>query len=626
MGEEVIYKDRQILILFLIFSAAIALILAPHSGTASRIPNGLAEPLETGRLSLATGPLRVDAANPRYFTDGSGKAILLAGSHTWDNRQDQGTGDFDWSGYLDDLEAWGHNFFRLWVWEQPKGITTSPDPVNPNTTLTPEIWLRTGPGNANDGDLKFDLTQYNSDHFDRLRQRVIEAGNRGFYVSIMLFDGWSVAQKGGGTNPWTYHPFNKDNNINGIDGDTNGDNSGYETEDLSIQSVTNLQEAYVAHVIETVNDLDNVLYEICNESDVNVEWQNHIIDYIHAYEANKPKQHPVGFTATSSPNSTLFASDAEWISPNGGDGYFSDPPASDGSKVIVLDNDHIFGIGGDRSWYWKGFTRGLNLLYMDAWDGHFLYGMGDQNVRDNLGWIRGYANRMNLEAMTPHGELSSSGYALANPAAIGAEYLVYLPDGGSVTVDLSGILGTLNVEWFNPSHGTITSGGITTGGSNRSFSAPFSGDAVLYIFQSGSISTPTPTSTSTATSMPTLTPTFASTLTPTTTPINEGLIITGVQLYPLDTLALVAWKTNRPATGRVDYGISPILDMSTQETMDHVITHSIWLTGLIPDTTYVYQLYSQDLAGISATSLILNFSTLSAEEVKRMYLPIITFR
>src|SRR5262245_14572392 len=36
----------------------------------------------------ATGPLRVSTVNPRYFTDGSGKAIFLTGSHTWGNLQD----------------------------------------------------------------------------------------------------------------------------------------------------------------------------------------------------------------------------------------------------------------------------------------------------------------------------------------------------------------------------------------------------------------------------------------------------------------------------------------------------------------------------------------------------------
>ena len=60
------------------------------------------------------GPLRVNPGNPRYFTDNSGKSILLAGSHTWANRVDNGFLDppapFDYAGYLDFLQANNHNF------------------------------------------------------------------------------------------------------------------------------------------------------------------------------------------------------------------------------------------------------------------------------------------------------------------------------------------------------------------------------------------------------------------------------------------------------------------------------------------------------------------------------------
>jgi hypothetical protein len=86
--------------------------------------------------------------------------------------------------------------------------------------------------------------------------------------------------------------------------------------------------------------------------------------------------------------------------------------------------------------------------------------------------------------MTPRPDLCSSGYCLANPAASGAEYLVYLPTGGSVSVNLSGASGALSVEWFNPSNGTAIEGGTTSGGSIHFFTAPFQGDAVLYIHQS----------------------------------------------------------------------------------------------------------------------------------------------
>jgi hypothetical protein len=71
----------------------------------------------TGAVAPAKGPLKVLAGNPRYFTDGTGKAIYLTGSLTWSNQNDQGTTDpppvFDFNGYLDFLQAHNHNFIRL---------------------------------------------------------------------------------------------------------------------------------------------------------------------------------------------------------------------------------------------------------------------------------------------------------------------------------------------------------------------------------------------------------------------------------------------------------------------------------------------------------------------------------
>jgi hypothetical protein len=455
--------------------------------TPTRTPTRTATPTATATTTTtaATGPLRVSTVNPRYFTDGSGKAIFLTGSHTWDNRQDLGAHTFDHTRYMTMLQQYNHNLVRFWVWEQPKGITTWPDPAEPLATLLPEIFARTGPGTAADGGLKFNLDQYNQAHFDRLRQRVLDAGNRGIYMSVMLFDGWSVEQKSGGANPWTYHPFNATNNVNGINGDPNSDQSGAEIHTLQIAAVNAKQKAYVRKVIDTINDLDNVLYEISNESsDASVAWQYDMINYIKSYQATKPKQHPVGMTVIwpNGSNTDIFNSPADWVSPNGGtnDVYKNNPPAATGNKVIVSDTDHLWGIGGDREWAWKSFTRGLNVIYMDPWDGQFIPVSANIDLRVNMGYILTYAKKINLVAMTPRGDLVSTGYALANPVA-GGQYLVYLPTGGTVTVNLTGTPGTLNVEWFNPATGATTSGGTVGGGASRQLTPPFGGDAVLYI-------------------------------------------------------------------------------------------------------------------------------------------------
>src|SRR5262245_60556748 len=73
-----------------------------------------AAPGRAAEEAPAPGPLRVHPENPRYFTDGSGRAVYLTGSHTWNNLVDMGRGDppgpFDFDGYLDFLGRHGHNF------------------------------------------------------------------------------------------------------------------------------------------------------------------------------------------------------------------------------------------------------------------------------------------------------------------------------------------------------------------------------------------------------------------------------------------------------------------------------------------------------------------------------------
>jgi len=101
-----------------------------------------------------------------------------------------------------------------------------------------------------------------------------------------------------------------------------------------------------------------------------------------------------------------------------------------------------------------------------------------ESIRKNMGYARGYAVRMNLAAAIPRGDLASTGYCLA---AVGSEYLVFLPNGGSVDVNLTGVTGTRTVEWLNISNGQTTIGTPVQGGKTVNVRAPFSGAAVVYI-------------------------------------------------------------------------------------------------------------------------------------------------
>lgn len=447
------------------------------------------------QAAVATGPLRIHPENPRYFADGkktpqgSLRAVYLTGAHTWNSMVDMGRNDppekFDWEAYLTFLEKHHHNFIRLWAWDS----TTWDTRANGNLAkdfvhhAAPLPWMRSGPGNALDGKPRFDLTKFNAEYFDRLRSRVTSARERGIYVSVMLFEGWGLyhGNRRAGTQQawaWNSHPFNPANNINGIKVEGADALSG-KVHSMRSPDVNNLQALYIRKVVDTVNEFDNVLYEVINEGGEK-EWNWWVIETIHDHERGKPKQHPVGNTGHGAERiATMLDSPAEWVSPGRADGYGEDPPAWNEKKVSLLDTDHIWGVGGNVPWVWKSFLRGHNPLFMDPYDGSIL---GEdrswERIRAALGEARRYADRVDLASMTPQSEWSSTGYCLANA---GREYLVYQPAKNSeFTIELKA--GTYRIEWFDPTRGIQIAGeSLKTRDGTQKFKAPFDADAVLYI-------------------------------------------------------------------------------------------------------------------------------------------------
>jgi hypothetical protein len=394
----------------------------------------------------------------------------------------------DFFAYLAFLRYHHHNFFRLWAWE----TSFNPKVTQGTICYDPMPYQRPGPGIALDGNPKFDLTRFNQAYFDRLRARIAAARDSGVYSSVMLFNGFSIEGKGNvGGDPWQGHPFNPKNNVNAIDG-----GGGKAVHTLANPTVTAHQEAYVRKVIDTVNDLDNVLYEITNEDSghrAGIAWQIHMIRFIKQYEATQSKQHPVGMTACwpEGNDATLLASPADWISPT------ARLLKADARKVILNDSDHSYfwtglkadGLAAQRAWVWENFTRGSQCLFMDPYldpshdvgRNHPVDGKPDgywDTLRQAMGRTRTFAERINLAAMLPHDELASTKFCLADP---GKEYLVYLPQGGAVTVDLSAASGPLNLEWTRAAEGTTIRAEPVSGGGLRTMQTPFSGDAVLYL-------------------------------------------------------------------------------------------------------------------------------------------------
>lgn len=462
--------------------------------------------------SQATGPLVV-SENANYFKDANGTVLTLNGSQTWNTLQDWGTNgsvrptDFD--GFVKFLVSHGHNFTLLWYTELPKFCnfpsTASAPPV---FVVTPHPWPRTGPGKASDGGAKFDLAKFDPAYFDRLRARTQALGKAGIYAGIYLFTGeWLNIFRC----PGDGFPFTGTNNINGIDDGYTSGPKGIEAVTMTApNAITRIQDAYVEKVVDTLNDLPNVLWIVSEEAPANSTWWNdHHIAHLRAYESKKRYQHPIGYAALiRAPDTVIYNSEADWVAPQAR----ISPARSCGSgrppcKVNVNDSDHsYFGMWKDtpqqnRNYIWQNFANGSQVLFMDPYNIYYpresrnVCGSPEnaicatpdkryENFRDNLGYLSKYSRRLNLAKVTAQKSLSSTGYCLAQTPAEGAEYLVYAPSGGSFTVDVSAMPAArkLAVEWFNPATGASVAGNpVSAGSSSQSFTPPFSGDAVLYL-------------------------------------------------------------------------------------------------------------------------------------------------
>ena len=80
--------------------------------------------------------------------------------------------------------------------------------------------------------------------------------------------------------------------------------------------------------------------------------------------------------------------------------------------------------------------------------------------------------------MKPHPELASTKICLAD---LGQVYAAYVPNGGTVWVDLAKTEATFKFQWFNPRAGNWLEGGMVKGGVRREFQTPDSNDWVLLV-------------------------------------------------------------------------------------------------------------------------------------------------
>ena len=238
-----------------------------------------------------SNPVRICPANPKVFEFRGRPLVLLTASEHYGAVMNR---PFDFERYLAEAADKGMTLTRLFTL-----FRELQTPINPYSTCKPESpdyvapFERTGPGWAQDGELKFDLDRPNPEFFDRLHRFLGLASDYGIVVEVVLLSNTYTP------NVWALNPFNAENNINGLE--------TIEWPQYMSQHHPRLfarQAAHVRAVVAAANPYDNVIFEICNEPsggapghpanpsvEVVNQWLSALIRVVRETEAALPNQH-----------------------------------------------------------------------------------------------------------------------------------------------------------------------------------------------------------------------------------------------------------------------------------------------------------------------------------------------
>ena len=233
---------------------------------------------------------------------------------------------------LEVLASNGNNFFRHWMFFYPAyGLRKRRFSGDTQGEWVPlhESRAVSSPFVYIDAQKRWDLGQFNTGYFNRLRKMLSAAARYGITVEVSLFDRCGLAktkamptsdQEEPDAPRWEYSPWNKNNNTTDslIDATDNGVAEFYNTKDARLQAI---QKAYIEHVVEKVGDYWNVTYEIMNEQDggdqeARLKWADWVVSVIVARSrALGRAPRPIAFC-------TLKLSDPkDWRTYSGTDGY-----------------------------------------------------------------------------------------------------------------------------------------------------------------------------------------------------------------------------------------------------------------------------------------------------------------
>lgn len=446
--------------------------------------------LLTGAASLVAQPITLHPENPHYFLFRGKPTVLVTSGEHYGAVMNL---DFNYDTYLETIAADGLNLTRLFSGVYVEGWGEPWNTLNPPHGRYIAPWARSETPGYSDGGNKFDLTRWDPAYFERLKDFVRKAGERGIVVEMVLFCVYYNDDN------WRLSPLNAASNVNGI-----GNTDRFAPYDETDPDLMRVQEAFTRKIVSELKEFDNVYFELLNEPyadqgpQVDDSWNDRIIAAIRA----ETKDHLIALNVAND------SARVDAINPEVGilNFHYAFPP-----NAVTMNYDHPRVISDDET----GFDGGHDESYRkEAWafmlagggaysnlDWSFTVdspegtseavpddlGGGSPTLRMQLGHLKRFLDGFDFIRMRPDNGIFKGGlsedvqaWALAEE---GRAYAIYVHGGDQVNLRVTLPEGNYRVEWLDTKSGEYTPAETLThpGGDATLTSPPYDTDVALSI-------------------------------------------------------------------------------------------------------------------------------------------------
>jgi hypothetical protein len=376
-------------------------------------------------------------------------------------------------------------------------------------------WARSGTGTACDGLSEYDLTQYNTWYFDRLKSFASHCDDKGTVLLHNFYMQHNLLETDAHYVDFPWRPTNCIQST-GMPDFNPAANTFYDT---SNNERYNLHRAYIRKCLDELGDYSNVLYLVSEEYTGPLSFMQFWLDVVSEWETENGKDVMVCAGATKDVLDVVagdprvsaldlryfwYESDGSLYAPSGGQevpGRYAlgfDIAATTPYQIYRQVKEYrllypnkaiIHHIEASREQTWAFLMGGGSLLlrYMEYTDGidppSYVAPEHSAVIQHTYDFINSQMSDR-LQYTTPQDLVNTplSNWCLAES---GQTYLVYALNGGQVDLDLTGTSGTFTAKWFDPRTGNLTdaNGGSVSGGTVVTFNAPDSNDWALYLYK-----------------------------------------------------------------------------------------------------------------------------------------------